>query len=93
MTRGMRPSPFTQRYRFICTPGSSPSHADRMHAVFVGVNLQDGTDGRIDFGVHQHDVFSVLECVENDSGAELDRARDIHQNIDLRSAPAERRLR
>ena len=27
-TRGIRPSPATQRTRFICRPGSSPSHAD-----------------------------------------------------------------
>src|SRR5215212_667409 len=29
-TRGVRPRPSTQRTRFICKPGSSPSHADKI---------------------------------------------------------------
>src|SRR6185295_5613326 len=35
MMRGVRPRPFTQRTRFICTPGSSPSQADRICPYFL----------------------------------------------------------
>src|SRR5437773_97441 len=42
ITRGVKPSPRTQRYRFICRPGSSPSHAERMTPVFPAYTWRMG---------------------------------------------------
>ena len=53
------------------------------------IDLKDRTDGRVHLGIHQHDRFPELECLENDLRAELDRARHIDENIDL-GGPADR---
>ena len=58
-------------------------------AVLLGVDLQDRADRRVDLGVHQHDVLAVLERLEHDVGAELDRAgRRRRARRSARSAPA-----
>ena len=48
----------------------------------VGIGLQNGPDRGVELGIHQHDVLAVLECLEHDVGAELDRAGDIDEHVD-----------
>ena len=52
-------------------------------AVLAGVDLQDRADGGVDLGVHQHHVLAVAEGLEDDVGAELDRAGDVDDDVDL----------
>ena len=92
ITRGIEPEPLTQRNRFICRPGSSPSQAEKMTPCLLRVHLQDRADRRVDLGVHQHDVLAVLERLERDPGAELDRAGHVDEDVDLLGA-AEQRAR
>ena len=40
--RGVSPSPWTQRTRFICSPGSSPSQAERMAPCFLAYTRRMG---------------------------------------------------
>ena len=51
-------------------------------AVFLCIYLQDRTDRRVDFGIHQHDVLAVLESLENDMRAELDRTGHVDDHVD-----------
>ena len=50
------------------------------------VDLQDRADRGVDLGVHQHDVLAVLERLEDDVRAELDRAGDVDEHVDLLGA-------
>ena len=61
-------------------------------AVLLCVDLQNWTDRCIDFGVHQDDVFAVLERLQNDVGAKLDRAGRIHQHVDEFGARHQERI-
>ena len=64
-----------------------------MTPCFVRVDLQDRSDRGVDLGVQQHDVLAVLERLEDDAGAELDRAGRIDAaRRCARSARAETRL-
>ena len=54
--------------------------------MLLRVRSQDGPDGRVDLGVHQHHVLLVLERLEDDVRAELDRAGDVDDHVDLRGA-------
>ena len=62
------------------------------HAVLVGIGLEDGADGGIELGVHQHDVLPVLEGLEHDVGTVFDRAGDIDEHVDMRRACEEHRI-
>ena len=86
MTRGVSPNPFTQRYRLICNPGSSPSHAERMTPCSFGVHLQDRSDRRVDFSIQQHDVFAVAEGFASDTGSKFDRPGDVDEHVHLGGA-------
>ena len=44
---------------------------------------------RVQLGVHQHDVFAVLERLQHDARAELDRAGDVREHVDLLRARQE----
>ena len=51
-------------------------------AVLLGIDLQDRPDGRVDFGIHQHDVLAVLEGLEHDMRTELDRSGHVTDHVD-----------
>ena len=53
-----------------------------MTPYFFGVDLKDRPDRRVDLGIHQHDVFAVLEGLEHDMSTELDRAGHIDDHVD-----------
>ncbi len=57
------------------------SRKDRI--VLARIYLENRADRRIDLGVHQHHRFAVFESLENHVGAELDRACDVDDNVDL----------
>ena len=48
----------------------------------VGTPAELGTDGGVDLGVHQHEVLAVLEAVEREVTAELDRTGHVDDDID-----------
>ena len=51
--------------------------------MLVGVGLEDRADRRVELRVHQHDRFAVLERLERNLRAELDRAGHVDQDVDL----------
>ena len=86
MTCGVSPNPFTQRYRLICNPGSSPSQAERMTPCLSRVHLKDRSDGRIDLSIQQHDVFAMAKGFASDTGSEFDRPGHIDEYVHLGGA-------
>ena len=74
ITRGVKPEPFDPAIEIHLHAGLVAIAGRKNDAVLLGVDLQDRSDRRVDFGIHQHDVFAVLEGFEHDMGAELDRA-------------------
>ena len=53
------------------------------HSMFGGISLENWADGRVDLRVHQHHIFAVLECLENNLRAELHGTGGIHHHIHL----------
>ena len=56
------------------------------------VDLEDRADRGVDLGVHQDDVLAVRERLEDDLGAELHRAGDVDEHVDLRRAGEQHRV-
>src|SRR5256885_2150517 len=54
--------------------------------VLARIHLENRTDRGVDLGIHQHDGLAVLEGLENYVSAELDRARDVDDDVDLAGA-------
>jgi len=46
-------------------------------------------DRRIELRIHQHDRLAVRERIEADLRSELDRARELHEDVDLFDAARE----
>src|ERR1043166_4887613 len=46
-----------------------------------GVSLHDRADGRVDFRIHQHNIFTMLEGFQSNLCAEFDRASEVYQHI------------
>ncbi len=55
-------------------------------ARFVRLDLQDRSDQRVEFGVHQDDVLTVRKGVQRDAGSEVHRARDLDDDVDRAAA-------
>ena len=53
------------------------------HSAFGGIDLENRADGGVEFSVHQHHVFLMLESLDHDVRAELDRTGYIDQHVDL----------
>ena len=51
--------------------------------MLAGVGMQDRTDRRVQFRIHEHDRLPVLERLEQDLRAELDRAGHVDEDVDL----------
>ena len=58
----------------------------------VGVDVQDRPNRRLELGVHQHDVLAVCERLERDVSSELDRARDLADDVDVLAAAEQERI-
>ena len=92
MTRGVSPSPRTQRTevhlhaRLVSVAGGQ----DRV--VPSRVHLEDRSDRRVHLGVHQDHVLAVPNASRIDLGAELHGAGDVDQRVDLVGAADEERV-
>ena len=58
----------------------------------LGVDAQDRADRRVELGVHQHDVLAVAGRLEHDLRAELDRAGEVDEHVDLLGAAEQERV-
>ena len=47
----------------------------------LGVNLQDRSDGRVDFSVQQDNVNAVAKGFAGDTGAEFDRPGHVNDHV------------
>jgi len=56
------------------------------------VDLEDRADRRVELGVHEHDRLAVLERVERDARAELDRAGQLDEDVDVLGAREQERV-
>ena len=56
------------------------------------VDAQDRADRRVELGVHQHDVLAVARGLEHDLRAELDRAGEVDEHVDLLGAAEQERV-
>ena len=92
ITRGIKPKPFDPAEEIHLDAGLVAVAGGKNDSILLGVDLKDRSDRRIDLGVHQHDVLAVLERLEHDVGAELDRAGHIDQHIDMLRARQQQRI-
>ena len=92
ITRGSSPRPFTQRKRSSCTPGSSPSHADRITPCRSAYTFEDRADRGLELGVHQYDVLAVRERLERDMRTELDGAGHLADHVDVLASAEQERI-
>ena len=60
--------------------------------MLAGVDLEDRADRRVDLGIHRDHVLAVLERVERNAGAEVDRSGHVDEHVDLLRAAEEERI-
>jgi hypothetical protein len=51
--------------------------------VLFRVALQDGANGSVEFGVHQDDVFTMLERLKHHMRSKLYRAGHVDQRVNV----------
>ena len=62
------------------------------HARLAGLHVQDRADGRVDLRIHQHDVRSVGERLEDDVRAEFDGSGHVDEDVDLLGSGQQQRV-
>ena len=92
ITRGIKPEPLDPAIQIHLDARLIAVAGGKNDSILLGIDLKDRPDRRIDFGVHQHDVFAVLKRLKHDMRTELDRSGHLADHVDKPRARQEERI-